>query len=59
MISILGRVLSRIRAWFGLNDPSENRLYQAHGWLLPAPARSPQPTTTRGRSAVIGAGGRD
>lgn len=38
MISILGRVFAALRVWLGLNDPSENRLHQAHGWLLPAAA---------------------
>ena len=51
MISFLCRVVNGIRAWLGLNDPSENRLLPSHGWLLPtavdvhalalAPALSP------------------
>jgi hypothetical protein len=55
MISILGRVFAELRAWLGLNDPSESRLHQAHGWLLPVPvtarARGTE-ATARGRAGA-------
>jgi hypothetical protein len=38
MFSILSRAVDAVRAWFGLNDPTENRLHASHGWLLPSPA---------------------
>lgn len=38
MLSLLSRVVAAVRAWFGLNDPAENRLHASHGWLLPLPA---------------------
>jgi hypothetical protein len=38
MIALLSRVFSALRVWFGLNDPSENHLHPAHGWLLPPSA---------------------
>jgi hypothetical protein len=54
MRSRLVRVLDVVRAWLGLNDPSENRLHAAHGWLLPpvpvlVPVRvTPAPADARG-----------
>lgn len=38
MTSILSRMVAAVSGWLGMNDPSENHLHQAHGWLLPAPA---------------------
>jgi hypothetical protein len=35
MRSVLSRFVAAVRVWIGLNDPSENRLYPSHGWLLP------------------------
>jgi len=35
MSRLLGRAFATLRVWLGLNDPSENRLHQPHGWLLP------------------------
>jgi len=40
MTSILVRAFGKVRSWLGLNDPAEDRLHAAHGWLLPPlPAR--------------------
>jgi hypothetical protein len=44
MISLLRRAFASLRTWLGMNDPSENRLYPAHGWLLPEPAVAPAPS---------------
>jgi len=54
MISILGQVFAKLRVWLGLNDPSENHLHQAHGWLLPAAvrARAAQAVAADGLSIV-------
>ena len=56
MNSTLGRVVATLRVWLGLNDPSENHLHQAHGWLLPATAperaRATQSKATEGRLPV-------
>ena len=56
MISILGQVFAKLRVWLGLNDPSENHLHQAHGWLLPAAAavraRAAEAVAADGRSLV-------
>jgi len=38
MTSLLRRAFASLRVWLGLNDPSENRLYPSHGWLLRTPA---------------------
>lgn len=35
MTSMLSRAIAAVRVWLGFNDPSENRLYPEHGWLLP------------------------
>jgi hypothetical protein len=34
-MNLLNRWLSRVRTWFGLGDPSDDRLTPSHGWLLP------------------------
>jgi hypothetical protein len=56
MISILGRFFAELRVWLGLNDPSENHLHQAHGWLLPATAearvRGAEAMAARGRTGA-------
>ena len=46
MLSLLRRVFATLRAFLDLNDPSENRLHPAHGWLLP------QPSEVRARRAA-------
>jgi hypothetical protein len=38
MTPLLRQATARLRAWLGLNDPSDNRLYPPHGWLLPEAA---------------------
>jgi hypothetical protein len=38
MTSFFARAFATLRTWLGINDPVENRLYPAHGWLLPEPA---------------------
>lgn len=54
MIPMFRRWFTALRGWLGWNDPSENHLHQAHGWLLPdviagrgalvpVPAVKPQP----------------
>jgi len=49
MKSLLVRAFVTVRAWLGLNDPAENRLHAAHGWLLPGlPRRQPAPVVVRG-----------
>jgi hypothetical protein len=49
MTSWLSRTFAALRVLFGLNDPTDDRLHPAHGWLLPpsrgarlAPARVPE-----------------
>lgn len=62
MRSILGRAFSTLRVWLGLNDPSENRLHAAHGWLLPTPKLAPilaRATTTDGLRGSGASGRRD
>jgi len=63
MTSLLRRAFAALRVWLGWNDPSENHLHPAHGWLLPLPtpvlARVPEspltapvaPNGARGRRA--------
>lgn len=58
MTSIVGRVFTSLRVFLGLNDPSENRLHQAHGWLLPPTAgqeRAAQAKAGEGREGMFGA----
>jgi hypothetical protein len=35
MTSWFHRAIAAVRVWLGLNDPADNRLHAAHGWLLP------------------------
>ena len=62
MLSLLRRAFALLRASLNLNDPSENRLYASHGWLLPAPAdlrvRHDPPIVPRTGSRVRFEGGR-
>jgi len=62
MLSLLRRAVALLRAYFNLNDPSENRLHPPHGWLLPEPAevraRSATPIMPRAGSQVRFEGGR-
>jgi hypothetical protein len=44
----LKRIISALRVWLGWNDPSENHLSPAHGWLLPAPSAGIPPTRDKG-----------
>jgi len=53
MSRLLGRAFAALRVWLGLNDPSENRLHQSHGWLLPPVAAA----VARVVSAPKGLGG--
>jgi len=46
MTSMLSRAVAAVRVWLGFNDPSENHLHQAHGWLLPSVALAPARATT-------------
>ena len=38
MMSIVGRIFTRVRVWLGFNDTSEDHMYEPYGWLLPAAA---------------------
>ena len=38
MVSMVGRIFTHICVWLGLNDPSEDHMYEPYGWLLPAAA---------------------
>jgi hypothetical protein len=62
MTSLLRRAIATLRVWLGLNDPSENRLHPAHGWLLPDPtavrALRDAPILPRAGSQVRFEGGR-
>ena len=40
MTSLLSRAIAAVRVWLGLNDPAENRLHAAHGWLFPSDSRT-------------------
>lgn len=34
-MNLLRRLLSLLRTWLGLGDPSDDHLTPSHGWLLP------------------------
>jgi hypothetical protein len=51
MTSMLSRALAAVRVFLGFNDPSENHLHQAHGWLLPPVSM------VRARPAVVSSAG--
>jgi len=38
MTSLLARAIDAVRVWMGMNDPAQNHLHAAHGWLLPPSA---------------------
>lgn len=59
MTSILGRVVSALRSWLGLNDPAKNRLHADHGWLLPSPPLTPIVVPVTPNAGRVGAGRRN
>ena len=38
MKTLMTRIVSEIRSWFGWDDPSEVRVSPSHGWLLQPPS---------------------
>jgi hypothetical protein len=38
MTTLLNRIISEIRFWFGWSDPSEEHASPSHGWLLQPPS---------------------